>query len=366
MSETLLLPLLAPISEERRGGESLRFDPLYDEVKKLREEDDASLPQGVWQRELKKADWPGVARLSSEALTTRTKDLQIAAWLAEAWIHIDAFIGLARGLRLVEGLCRDFWDDLHPPIGDDGNLDPRLAPIGWMVEKLVMPIKSVRITAPATEDTAPYAWRDWETGQYLIKLAASDSAAATKAQERGMVPNAKFMISVSLTPAVWLAERARDLHAAVTALDALDAVLRERCGEALAPSLTPIRTPLTAIQNFLARVLDERTQRGELPSPASEAPAVPQEESMTVAVDTSTAPQPVAAGGPVASRAEAYQRLREAADYLMRTEPHSPVPYLVRRAVSWGNLSLAELLEELMHKNADLPTIYQLLGIKKT
>jgi type VI secretion system protein ImpA len=41
------------------------------------------------------------------------------------------------------------------------------------------------------------------------------------------------------------------------------------------------------------------------------------------------------------------------------------VPYLVRRAISWGNLSLAELLEELLQKNADLPTIYALLGIKR-
>ena len=70
--------------------------------------------------------------------------------------------------------------------------------------------------------------------------------------------------------------------------------------------------------------------------------------------------------GVIASRAEAYLKLREAADFLMRTEPHSPVPYLIRRAISWGNLSLGELLEELLHKNADLATVYTLLGIKKS
>ena len=51
---------LSPISEASPSGESLRFDAIYDDIKKLREEDDASLPQGVWQRELKRADWPGV------------------------------------------------------------------------------------------------------------------------------------------------------------------------------------------------------------------------------------------------------------------------------------------------------------------
>jgi type VI secretion system protein ImpA len=57
--------------------------------------------------------------------------------------------------------------------------------------------------------------------------------------------------------------------------------------------------------------------------------------------------------------------LAEAAEYLGRTEPHSPVPYLVRRAVGWGNFTLAELLQELLADKADLRTINKLLGIKE-
>src|SRR5690606_38548275 len=57
-------------------------------------------------------------------------------------------------------------------------------------------------------------------------------------------------------------------------------------------------------------------------------------------------------------------RLSEAADYLLRTEPHSPVPYLVKRAVGWGNLSLAELLMELVGAPDDLVTIQRLLGMR--
>ena len=35
-------------------------------------------------------------------------------------------------------------------------------------------------------------------------------------------------------------------------------------------------------------------------------------------------------------REDAYRQLRGIADYLARTEPHSPVPYLIYRAVEWG------------------------------
>ncbi|MCB1033146.1 MAG: type VI secretion system protein TssA, partial [Acidobacteria bacterium] len=68
-------------------------------------------------------------------------------------------------------------------------------------------------------------------------------------------------------------------------------------------------------------------------------------------------------GGAIRSRAEAYRRLSEAADYLARTEPHSPTPYLVRRAVSWGSMTVTELLKELLADKSDLTTVFKLLGI---
>ena len=117
-----LAPLLAPIDGERPTGDSLRFDPLFDEVRELRREEDATLPQGIWKRELKRADWAGVAAACERALTTRTKDLQFAAWLTEAWLHLDAFRGLDRGLRLISALCRDFWDDLYPAVDREEGL----------------------------------------------------------------------------------------------------------------------------------------------------------------------------------------------------------------------------------------------------
>jgi predicted component of type VI protein secretion system len=68
--------------------------------------------------------------------------------------------------------------------------------------------------------------------------------------------------------------------------------------------------------------------------------------------------------GPIGSRTEAYYRLAEAAEYLLRTEPHSPVPYLVKRAVQWGNMSLTELLYEFIGNPDDLVMIQRLLGMR--
>ena len=65
------------------------------------------------------------------------------------------------------------------------------------------------------------------------------------------------------------------------------------------------------------------------------------------------------------SREQAYASLSAIADYLMRTEPHSPAPWLVKRAVSWGGMTLAELLDELLGQGENLASIKKLLGMTK-
>lgn len=351
---------LAPISAERPTGEWLRFDPLYDEIKLLREKDDPTLPQGVWQRELKKADWPAVAKLCETALETRSKDLQLAAWMTEAWMDSHGFRGFERGFNVLAGLCRTFWDGVYPALEVD-NPDARLSPIVWAADKLALPLKTIPITAAAGEETMAYAWRDWEAALFLAKSAKPGAPLPASA-----ITQSKFMVAVSLTPAKRFVELEADLTAAVAAVDDLERALTDQLGLNNAPSLATLRTPLTAMQQFVSRVRGERTDSGELPAAAAidTAPVGGEEEAMTTT--TATADDLSAVTRAINNRAEAYRKLHEAADYLMRTEPHSPVPYLVRRAITWGNLSLAELLEELLQKNADLATINALLGIRKS
>ena len=68
-------------------------------------------------------------------------------------------------------------------------------------------------------------------------------------------------------------------------------------------------------------------------------------------------------GAPIRSRAEACQRLAEAADYLLRTEPHSPTPYLVRRAVEWGSMSLSDVLQQIVRNDGEMQEINRLLRL---
>src|SRR5260221_8924979 len=99
--------LLNPIPGENPSGANLRYAPVYDKIKEARrEEDDA--PQGEWSHERKVADWKLVIKLSGDSLATKSKDVQLAAWLIEAMLRTEGFAGLLAGLKLLHGLIETF------------------------------------------------------------------------------------------------------------------------------------------------------------------------------------------------------------------------------------------------------------------
>lgn len=354
-----IAPLLAPIPGPKPAGEWLHFDPLYAEIRALRESDDPALPQGVWKRELKRADWKAVAEKASQALSTRSKDLQLAVWLTEAWLHLGGFPGFTGGMRLIAALCRDFWDGLYPPL-DDGSSEARLAPVGWAAAKLLLPLKSVAVTAPKPQESVPLTWDDREHALFYDNLEKKHPAEAANAYREGAVSYAQFLRSASNTSSDFFKALSREVAAARAAVADVNTELAARAGASSSPSLTPLAELLEAIGAFASRVLAERVHGGEPDALPPDAAALPE---AALPFDPFGDGMPLEPGPTIGSRAEAFQRLRDAADFLLRSEPHSPVPYLVLRAVSWEHLPLPELLAELL-KKSDLAAVYALLGLQ--
>ncbi|HGT9221405.1 TPA: ImpA family type VI secretion system protein, partial [Escherichia coli] len=48
------------------------------------------------------------------------------------------------------------------------------------------------------------------------------------------------------------------------------------------------------------------------------------------------------------SRELALKQMKEIADFFRETEPSSPVPYLIERAVRWANMSVTDWLNEIL------------------
>jgi type VI secretion system protein ImpA len=182
--------LWASLPGPRPAGQDVRYAGDYDAIIEARRHDNAALPLGVWQRELKRADWLTVERLCINTLTARSKDLQVASWLTEAWINLRGFSGLEDGLTLLRQLCDRFWPDLNPAI-EDGDLSARLAPLEWLNEKVPDLLRSLPIICSADADER-FSWADYVNAQRLETVRQRDSSAAVRAEAAGAVTLARF------------------------------------------------------------------------------------------------------------------------------------------------------------------------------
>lgn len=58
-------------------------------------------------------------------------------------------------------------------------------------------------------------------------------------------------------------------------------------------------------------------------------------------------------------------KLKECSAYFKSVEPHSPIPYLLEKAILWASLSFPALLKELVHDDMQQKQISQLLGLSE-
>jgi type VI secretion system protein ImpA len=334
--------LLTPIPGDNPSGVYLRHDAklaLYDNIKEARRQDD-ELAQGDWQHERKLANYPQVVKLAQEALATKTKDLQLAAWLTEAFLHIESFAGLRQGLTLCTGLITQFWDTLYPPIEDD-DLELRAAPLEFLVTGLDFPLKSV----PLTKDG--HSWFQYKESRSVgyedqAKTEKEREARAQKISDGKLTPDV-FDRAFTDTPKAFYLTSEKELDASLEALKKLDEVSDEKFGNA-GPAFSKLKNTLEEVRHTVHALLEKK--RETEPDPVVEQPAAAGAEGgaatgqasgvsggggpgITISVLTSSEP---------AERREAIATVARVAALLRRQEPRSPAPYLMMRGLRWGEL----------------------------
>lgn len=334
-------PLLAPISGSNPGGENLRYSGIYDKIKEARREDDDA-PQGDWSYERKKADFVQVIKLATEALTNKSKDLQVAAWLVEAWTAREGFAGLVEGLKLCKGLVENFWDNLYPEI-EDGEAELRAAPLDWIGSRLDSRLKKIAITKSGLDY---YEYKESRVIGYEADATTDDKRELREQAIAAHKATAEvFDAAVDATPKAFYSDAAQSLQNAFEAIDALKEVSDPKFGE-FRPSFTGLQDSLTQIRQLINSLLQKkRAQEPDEVAPAAEAlaPADDAEpEAMAVgAAGAAAAPKraPAARGSAQpTTRDEALNNIVLAARFLRTENNYDPIPFLLLRAVRWGEI----------------------------
>lgn len=338
--------ILKPVPGDNPGGADLRYDPVYDKIKEARREEE-DLDQGDWKRERKVADWPLTSKLCEEAIATRSKDLQLAAWLSEAAIRQRGFTGLLEGVALIHGLVENFWDNLYPEL-EDGDAEFRATPLDWLSNQLVQLSRKLSLT----KDGYSYLLYKESRDVGYEEQATSDNAKAarkTKLDEGKLAPET-FDESFTQTPKQFYVNLETSLVQVLTNTKALATLCDEKFGD-YAPSFTKFIQAIEEIKQVNKGLLDKK--REIEPDPIAETPEgeAPAEASTTGEVAVAAAGPGINisafAGTEPTNRRALIEGLVHTAAQLRALDPTNPGSYLMVRALRFGELRSAATKGEM-------------------
>jgi len=351
-----LTVLLAPISRKQPTGKDLRQDAsllsVYQQIKDARTAARNIERQQVQGSEKSaKADWGTVHQLAVQILSTQSKDLEVATWLIEALLREDGFRGLSDGFHLARGLCEKFWDKLYPLPDEDGLSSRIISLIGLNGEEvdgsLIIPIALVPLTDANT--TKPYAL--WHYRQALDLLKVTDLEKREQRVSSGTITLEMIETALKQSSADFLQRQRQTLQHCIEEYKLLINALEEKCSGEAPPSsriLLQLNTCLDCL-NCIGQPAVVDIAEVSMPIKKITLEAIPEN---TGNLKNAT------------SREQVLQTLLQAADFFRGTEPHSPLPYVLERAVRWAKTPLPALLQELIHDESTRGQVGALTGVK--
>lgn len=350
--------LLAPLSDDAPVGENLRLDSspaaAYYSLK-----DKRSTARAAERRaEIDAAssafpsEWQHVLSLATELLATRSKDLEVAAWLTEALVRVKGFAGLRDGFALCRGLVERYGDTFWSLEDDEEGAATRFAPLAGLngvgtEGTLLQPIRKVPVAM--SQEGSVFAPYHYDDARAIAQIEDADTRARREAG--AAVTMERFMAAVETTGGQFYVDLMADIDEALAALAALGAVLQERVGRD-APPLTDIRSALSAVHDtveYFSKDIVARTL-------VREGPGVEPDSGATGTKRRS--------GGGVGGREEALRTLLQVAEYFKQHEPHSPIATSLEELVRRARLPFSELLAELVPDPAAWRAALTSAGIK--
>lgn len=289
-------------------------------------------------------NWRKVGEQASELLG-KTKDLRVAAWLTRAELATRGLPGLADGLKLIATLLETFWDSLYPMLDRDEGDDP---------------IERMNVLANLSPDPAQsYGSASTEA---LLRTLRGTVIVESREVGRFTVRDLDYVLGRMQPPAGQTAPAAGLLAAAwktgdpaanqekrdgiATGLAAVQAIVKlfsERSGQ---------RPNLDLLQNTMRRVGEFYTEQ-DATTAAEAADAAGDEESAGEVGGSAGAAGKIPRSGGLASRADAVRILQQVAVFLRKSEPSSPAPMFVDRAVKLLQMDFNAIVKELMPDSRD-------------
>lgn len=359
--------LLTPIDGDLSVGNDLRDDTShasdYSQIKDARRAARDAERNNMFDGDNTEAHehWQKIFSLAPKVIEKQAKDLEIACWLTEALVRKSGFQGLKDGFSLIRQLVENFWEQGLYPVEDEDGIETRVAPIAGLNGEgadgvLLTPIRNSMIT----EDASYEPFSLWQYQQAVDISRLSDERKQQDQIERNGFSLETIEKAVAQSSNEYYAELHDDLEICLAEYHAIDKLLTEYCGSFEAPPTSKI---IELIEDAKGAINHIAKAKLPIVSEVSDSEEEGETESME---EQSTNPEPKqnnTVNAALNSRDDAFKQLNIIAEYFKKTEPHSPISYMLTKTVKWGNMPLEELMKELIPDSSSRDTYSSLTGV---
>lgn len=386
--------LVKPISEEFPSGSYLKLDrsayrtlrnhynTAQSSFRQLIETPDASSDEA--RRDANETNWNLVRTTTFDALTSQTKDTELLGWFITSQLFTPSpYTNLAESTKVLVQFVELFWNTLHPqPPLDKLKSDDDSGRRKELIEFRIKPL--LQLVGESQDSTALFM--PLQMTDLVGHVTYGDFL---RAERNGTLPELKE--SAYLLYSNEMEDVVRDIATAYGNFDTVEKLIAEECQKAGVSPLSfkfvkaNLSELLKTIQYLVGdrfapwpldndfKPIDEYPEQDQkaldqdiLDSKVSNVKPTPEPSSSVENASTSQADNhqtsPLING--IANRDQAFHELRRISQFFQHTEPHSPIPFLLERAIRWGYMSLPELLNEMTGGNSSAIThINQISGM---
>ena len=361
--------LIAPIDGSHHGvGEALIFDPRIDAIVAARQEDDPLLAQGNWVTELKVADWDFVKNQCAELLSHTSKDMKLALWYVDALSHTDHLAGISQGLSLLQTLNDDYWLTMYPPLdGEEESMDIRAGLLSWFVKALTDDIKQLSLADTKVEN---YDYNYYLTARDHDKQRQQNPDSETSNQ----LTLSDYNHAIKNSNETWQKALMSNLNKVTEQWQALTDQLNDLMGMD-APVFAPVTDLLMALKQHLHPLLPEYADTTNSISQEGVADTVNSTDdhestksngnkSLASTKNVTLTDFNPSNRDHQSNRRQALKLLAQIQEYFATNEPHSPVTFLLGRAIDWADMPLDQWLAHIIKNEDQLSMISDMVGIQ--
>lgn len=334
--DTMMVPL-----GDTKSGENCEYDQLYLGMDALaapvaEQEVGESVAEG------RDADFRQLQR-DCESLWSKTRDLRVAAYFTIADFCNNGLEGLVQGLKLIDYLVTELWDEAYPQLDPDDDNDPteRLNILAMISPKQGAFSDSVQFINHFRQQklvkALPYTMRDVMAAQGLLN---SDGTHVDMSLVNAEISGGPFYDELQSRHAM--------TEEALKLLGEIADCVNSRIGDLGYVNFESLGAELNYLKKFYepyisagaatpapAQAEEKKTVVAAAPAVARTAPTAP----MFQAVDLKSCV--------ISSRAEAMMMISKCSEYFKKAEPTSPMPYLLARALRMADMNFVDILAEI-------------------